>query len=181
MTEAIDELKEKEFKDLYKGTEHEKKAFVKETVLDTDFELLFPDDYVNNITERLNLYKKLSDLKDEDQLQKFENELIDRFGEIPNQVSDLLNSVRIKWIAISMGLERVLMKKGKLVGYFVADQQSAFYQSPIFTKVLHYVQHHSATVHMKEKQTRNGLRLIITLDGITSVNKALKGLELFKE
>lgn len=179
LAEAIDELKEKEFKDLYVGTEHEKKDFVKETVIDTDFELLFPDDYVNNITERLNLYNKLSDLKDEEQLLKFETELVDRFGEIPKQVEDLLNSVHIKRIAIAMGLERVLMKQGKLVGYFVADQQSSFYQSASFGKVLQYVQDHPEIAKMKEKQTRNGLRLIITFDEITSVNKALSSLKKF--
>ena len=112
LAEAIDELKEKEFKELYLGTEHELKDFVKETVIDTDFELLFPDDYINNITERLNLYNKLSELKTEEELQKYEADLIDRFGELPLQAIDLLNSVRIKWIAATIGLERVLMKQG---------------------------------------------------------------------
>jgi transcription-repair coupling factor (superfamily II helicase) len=179
LAEAIDELKEKEFKGLYAEMEGEKKNYVKETVIDTDFELLFPDDYVNNITERLNLYNKLGELQNEAELKKFENELIDRFGELPKPVQDLLDSVRIKWIAIAMGLERILMKKGKLVGYFVADQQSAFYQSAAFTKVLQYVQNHSQSVTMKEKQTRNGLRLIITFDKITSIEKALKALDFF--
>ncbi|PVW15386.1 transcription-repair coupling factor [Marixanthomonas spongiae] len=181
LSEAIDELKEKEFKDLYEGTEHEKKDFVKETVLDTDFELLFPDDYINNITERLNLYTKLNQLKTEEELQQFEKELIDRFGELPEEAVDLLNSVRIKWIAIKMGLERVIMKKNKLVGYFVSDQQSAYYQSPAFTKVLQYVQNHPQRVTMKEKKTRNGLRLLLTFDKITSVDKALEALTPFRE
>lgn len=181
LSEAIDELKEKEFKSLYEETEGPKKDFVKETTIDTDFELLFPDDYVNNITERLNLYTKLNGLKNEEELEKFEKELLDRFGELPKQAEDLLNSVRIKWIAISMGLERVVMKKKKMVGYFVADQQSAFYQSPSFTKVLQYVQSHPQKVSMKEKQTRNGLRLLLTFDGINSVDNALRVLEPFKE
>ena len=179
LAEAIDELKEKEFKHIYTDAEKEKRNFVKETVIDTDFELLFPDDYVNNITERLNLYTKLNEIKDEITLQKFENELIDRFGELPQPAVDLFNSVRIKWVAIAMGLERVVMKKGKLVGYFVSDQQSAFYQSEAFTKVLQYVQSHSSTVKMKEKQTRSGLRLILTFEGIVSINKALKALNSF--
>ena len=102
LAEAIDELKEKEFKNLYEETEGPKKNFVKEMTIDTDFELLFPDDYVNNITERLNLYTKLNELKTEAELQKFEKELLDRFGEMPKPAEDLLNSVRIKWIAISM-------------------------------------------------------------------------------
>ena len=181
LSEAIDELKEKEFKDLYEGTEHEKKDFVKETVLDTDFELLFPDDYVNNITERLNLYTKLNQLNTEEELQKFEKELIDRFGELPEEAVDLLNSVRIKWIAIKMGLERIIMKKNKLVGYFVSDQQSAYYQSPAFTNVLQYVQNHPQRVTMKEKKTRNGLRLLLTFDRITSVDKALEALAPFQK
>ena len=180
LSEAIEELKEKEFKGLYADTPQEKKKFVKETSLDTDFELLFPDDYVNNITERLNLYNKLGGLENEEQLLQFEKDLVDRFGETPIQVVDLLNSVRIKWIAISMGLERILMKKGKLVGYFIADQQSGFYQSPAFTKVLQYAQSHSNIASMKEKKTRNGLRLIITFDHITSVERALNAITHFR-
>ena len=181
LAEAIEELKEKEFKNLYEETEGPKKNFVKEMTIDTDFELLFPDDYVNNITERLNLYTKLNELKTETELQEFEKELLDRFGEIPKQAEDLLNSVRIKWIAISMGLERLVMKQKKMVGYFVADQQSAFYQSAAFTKVLQYVQSHPQNVTMKEKQTRNGLRLLLTFEGIPSVDKALRALGSFSE
>ena len=181
LAEAIEELKDKEFKSLYDETEGPKINFVKEMTIDTDFELLFPDDYVNNITERLNLYTKLNELKNEAELQKFEKELLDRFGEMPKQAVDLLNSVRIKWMAISMGLERVIMKQKKLVGYFVADQQSAFYQSSSFTKMLQYVQSHPQKVKMKEKQTRNGLRLLLTFEEIYSVDKALQALKPFSE
>ncbi|WP_313114759.1 transcription-repair coupling factor [Aequorivita sediminis] len=183
LSEAIEELKEKEFKDLYEDSSAplSNKKFVKEITIDSDFELLFPDDYVNNITERLNLYTKLNELKDENELQKFEKELLDRFGELPIQAEDLLNSVRLKWLAISMGLERLVIKNNKMVGYFIANQQSAFYQSPTFTKVLQYVQSHPQKVTMKEKQTRNGLRLLLTFENITSVNKALQAMELFKD
>uniref|UniRef100_UPI0030DAA08F TRCF domain-containing protein n=1 Tax=uncultured Planktosalinus sp. TaxID=1810935 RepID=UPI0030DAA08F len=177
LAEAIEELKEKEFKDLYK--DEKDKKYIKETVIDTDFEILFPDDYVNNITERLNLYNKLSDLKTEEALQQFEKELEDRFGELPVQVIDLLNSVRIKWIAIQMGLERVVMKQGKFVGYFIADQQSGFYQSEAFQKVLQFVQSQSGLVKIKEKQTRTGLRLLLSFEHVKSVKQALKVLERF--
>lgn len=183
LSEAIEELKEKEFKDLYEDSSAplSNKKFVKEITIDSDFELLFPDDYVNNITERLNLYTKLNELKDENELKKFEKELLDRFGELPIQAEDLLNSVRLKWLAISMGIERLVIKNNKMVGYFIANQQSAFYQSPTFTKVLQYVQSHPQKVTMKEKQTRNGLRLLLTFENITSVNKALQAMELFKD
>tara|TARA_A100000171_G_scaffold52879_2_gene73959 strand:- start:4352 stop:7699 length:3348 start_codon:yes stop_codon:yes gene_type:complete len=183
LAEAIEELKEKEFKDLYTETDKEFKnrKFVKEVVIDTDFELLFPDDYVNNITERLNLYTKLNELKTEPELQKFEKELLDRFGELPEEVEDLLNSVRIKWMAIAMGLERVVMKKGRFIGYFISDQQSDFYQSPAFSKMLQFVQTHSQTVKMKEKQTRNGLRLLLTIEKVTSVRRVLDVLLKFQQ
>ncbi|MGB5818490.1 MAG: transcription-repair coupling factor [Saonia sp.] len=174
LAEAIEELKENEFKELYEEVEGTAKTFVKDTQIDSDFELLFPDDYINNITERLNLYTQLNEVKDETELQKFETELIDRFGELPTQVEDLLNSVRIKWIANAIGLEKIVMKKGKLIGYFIADQQSDFYQSIIFTRVLQFVQTHTDICKMKEKQTRNGLRLLLVFEQITSVEKALK-------
>lgn len=176
LNEAIEELKENEFKDLYQE-DHSEKEYVKDITIDSDFELLFPDDYVNNITERLNLYTKLNEIKTEAELQKFEADLIDRFGEMPKQVVDLLNSVRVKWIATKIGLEKVVMKHGKLIGYFINDQQSAFYQSHGFTKVLQFIQAHPQAVKMKEKQTRTGLRLLLTFEHIKTVKQALSVLQ----
>jgi len=182
LTEAIEELKENEFKSLYQEVEgHIDKVFVKETQIDSDFELLFPDDYVNNITERLNLYTQLNQVKEEAGLQEFETQLIDRFGALPTQVEDLLNSVRVKWIANSIGLERAVLKKQRLVGYFIADQQSEFYQSSSFTKVLQFVQQHGHLCTLKERKTRNGLRLLLTFEGIISINKALEAIEPLKK
>ncbi len=181
LAEAIEELKENEFKDLYEEVEgHKEKIFVKDTQIDSDFELLFPDAYINNITERLNLYTELNQVKDEAGLQKFESDLVDRFGELPTQAEDLLNSVRIKWIANSIGIEKIVMKQGKLIGYFIADQQSQFYQTPVFTKVLQFVQKRPQLCTMKEKKTRNGLRLLLVFDKIRSVDRAFLALEPLK-
>ena len=178
LNEAIEELKENEFREIYNEEEDlETKEFVKDPQIDTDFELLFPDAYINNITERLNLYTKLNELKTEEELQQYERELVDRFGELPTQAVDLLNSVRLKWIAAHIGLEKIIMKKGKLVGYFISDQNSRFYQTANFTKILQYVQTHPHACKMKEKQTRSGLRLLLTFEKITSVDKALKALK----
>ncbi|AJR02770.1 transcription-repair coupling factor [Siansivirga zeaxanthinifaciens] len=176
LNEAIEELKENEFKDLYDDNEDDK-VYVKDVTIDSDFELLFPDDYINNIAERLNLYTQLNGLKTEAELQKFEAELIDRFGELPTQVEDLLNSVRIKWIATKVGFEKVIMKQGKFIGYFINDQQSNFYQSNNFTRVLQFVQKNPGACKMKEKQTRNGLRLLLTFEGVKSVNQVLKAIQ----
>ncbi len=173
LNEAIEELKENEFKELYEDDSKEV-VFLKDTQIDTDFELLFPDDYINNITERLNLYTELNAIKTEEDLKAYEKRLIDRFGELPIQAVDLLNSVRIKWIATSIGLEKIILKQDRLIGYFINDQQSPFYQSSIFSKVLHYVQQNPGSCKMKEKQTRNGLRLLLTFDDINTIEKALK-------
>ena len=180
LNEAIEELKENEFRDLYSESETiEDKIFVKETQIDTDFEILFPDDYINNITERLNLYTQLNEIKDEEALIEYEAHLVDRFGELPAEAEDLLNSVRIKWIASKIGLEKIVLKQGKMIGYFVADQQSRFYQTAAFTRVLQYVQTHPNSCKMKEKKTRSGLRLLLTFDKITSIDKALNALKPF--
>ncbi len=176
LAEAIDELKENEFKDLYEEVEGPKRDYVKDVQIDTDFELLFPDDYVNSTTERLNLYTQLNNIEDESSLAEFEQQLVDRFGEIPAQVDDLLNSVRIKWIAKEIGLEKVVMKKSKLIGYFIADQQSGFYQSDRFTRVLQFVQSHSQQCKIKEKETRKGLRLLLVFDKVPTISKALQAI-----
>jgi len=177
LAEAIEELKENEFKELYEEVEgQQEKVYVKDTQLDTDFELLFPDDYINSITERLNLYTQLNEVQDEEGLRIYKKQLTDRFGELPAPAVDLLNSVRIKWIANSIGLEKVVLKKGKFLGYFISDQQSDFYQSAAFTQVLKYVQSNPQTCRLKEKQTRNGLRLLLVFDEVVNVTKALNAI-----
>ena len=176
LNEAIEELKDNEFKELYKD-EKKIKEYVRDVQIDTDFELLIPDDYVNVIAERLNLYKELNDLNSEEDLQIFQNHLIDRFGELPPQVVDLFDSVRIKWLAKSLGLEKVILKNKRMVGYFIADQQSSFFQTSKFTDVLNFLQTNPKICVMKEKETKQGLRLMITFIHISTVQKALQTLE----
>ena len=177
LQEAIEELKENEFKELYPTDTLKPKEYVKEVTIDTDFEILFPDNYINSITERLSLYSKLSNLETEEELQIFETEIIDRFGKIPKQVEDLLNSVRIKWIAKGLGLEKVILKQKRMMGYFVANQQSEFYHTEAFSKMLKYVQQNGKSCVMKEKETKNGLRLLITFIKIDTVKIALEILQ----
>ena len=177
LQEAIEELKENEFKELYPTDNSKPKEYVKEVQIDTDFEILFPDDYINSITERLALYNKLGTLKTEDELQVFETEIIDRFGGFPTQVEDLLDSVRIKWLAKALGLEKIILKQKRMLGYFVSDQQSDFYQTEAFSRMLKYVQQNGKSCVMKEKQTKNGLRLLITFIRIDSVKTALSILQ----
>ncbi|MFB9078272.1 transcription-repair coupling factor [Flavobacterium procerum] len=182
MNEAIEELKENEFKDLYpEENDIDTKEYVKDIQIDADFELLFPDEYINNVSERLVLYNELGAIKDEAGLQEFEKKLIDRFGPLPKQAVALLNSIRIKWIATKVGIEKLVLKQGKMIGYFVSDQQSDYYQSAKFRNVLNFVQKQSSLCKMKEKQTVNGLRLLLTFENVKSIKRALELMELFEE
>ncbi len=179
MNEAIEELKENEFKELYQEeNELETKEFVKDLQIDTDFELLFPDHYINSVNERLNLYNELGMVKDEEGLLVYEQKLIDRFGPLPKEAQALMNSIRIKWIATRLGIEKLVMKQAKMIGYFVGDQQSDYYQSPRFHKVLQFVQQNGNLCKMREKETKNGLRLLLTFENVKSIKKALELMEM---
>jgi len=182
MNEAIEELKDNEFKDLYDETQSiDDKVYVKDIVIESDFEILFPDDYINNITERLALYNELSTLKSEEELVAYEKRLIDRFGALPKAAVNLMDSVRMKWIASQLGIEKLIMKQGKMIWYFISDQQSDYYQSNQFGKILKFVQLYPKLGELKEKNTKNGLRLLFTFDQVKSVNKALEILQKLKQ
>ena len=185
LNEAIEELKEDEFASLYEedasstlgtGSAFAKaqKDYVKDTVIDTDFTLLFPDDYINSVAERYTLYTDLNKVKTEEELAAFEAKLVDRFGPLPEEAEDLLDSVRIKWVATKIGLEKVVMKKGKLTGFFIADQQSPFFQSPAFGRVLQYVQENAYRLQLKEKKTTKGLRLLLKSDDAKKVQDVVR-------
>ena len=179
MNEALDELKENEFKDLYPEENNlETKEYVKDLQIDTDFELLFSDEYINNVSERLRLYNELGAVKNEEELIVFQNKLIDRFGSLPPRAKALMNSIRIKWIATHIGIEKLVMKQGKMIGYFISDQQSDYYQSNRFNQVLQFVQKNSSICKMKEKQTPAGLRLLLTFDNVKNTRTALELMEL---
>jgi transcription-repair coupling factor (superfamily II helicase) len=179
MNEAIDELKENEFKDLYENEDSGvEKEYVKELQIDTDFELLFSDEYINNVTERLSLYNELGNVKNEEELVVFQNKLIDRFGPMPPRANALMNSIRIKWIATRVGIEKLVMKKGKMIGYFVADQNSDFYTSKRFQQMLQFVQKNTNICVMKEKQTPAGLRLLLTFDNVKTTRRALELMQM---
>ena len=122
----------------------------------------------------MTLYNELALIKDEENLLKYEQKLIDRFGALPKEAIALLNSICIKWKATSIGIEKLVMKQGKMVGYFVGDQQSDFYQSNRFMKMVQFVQTNSNLCKMKEKETKNGLRLLVTFENVKSINKALE-------
>lgn len=181
LSEAISELKENDFKDLFE-TKKDDAKFVKKCQIDTDFEILIPDDYISNITERLSLYNKLNSIQNENELTIYKNNLEDRFGEVPYQVLDLLNSVRIKWMATELGFERLVMKKTKFIAYFISDQKSDYFNSEIFSKILIFVQKYHEVCKLKEKQNKSGQTILsLVIDNIHSVDNALGMIEKMNE
>jgi transcription-repair coupling factor (superfamily II helicase) len=159
LNEAIDELRESEFKELFKDRNSDQLTqFVKDCILETDLEVRIPDDYVNNVAERLSLYQQMDNVKTEEGLDAFVKELIDRFGPIPPPVEELIRSFRLRWLAQELGIERLVLKSGKMIGYFIANPKSPYYESPVFTKVLDYMQKHPMEVKLSEKNDK--LRII---------------------
>ncbi|MBV2165056.1 MAG: transcription-repair coupling factor, partial [Kaistella sp.] len=132
MQEALEELQnDEEFSELFENEEDRKKLFKsnKEVNIDTDLELMLPDSYVQSIEERLSLYQKLAEIQNKEDLQKFENELTDRFGKLPSEAKNLLKSVELKWIAAEIGFDKIVLKNGVFLGYFPPNPQDKFYQS----------------------------------------------------
>ncbi|MDR1876520.1 MAG: transcription-repair coupling factor [Flavobacteriaceae bacterium] len=172
LNEAIEELKENEFSDLFEE-ENEKKDFVSEVQIDTDFELLLPDEYVNKVEERFSLYQKLSDITDEKGLTLFKDELLDRFGVLPEETLELLGSVQLKWIAKHLGFEKLVIKNRVLLAYFPANAQSKYYQSDTFKKILDYLQQYPEEAFLKQKNINEGLLLYLRKDHISTVQTVL--------
>jgi len=173
LQEAINELKENEFKSLYSNLESNTlKNYVKEIQIETDLELFIPDYYVNIVTERLNIYNKLSQIKTEIELINFEKDLKDRFGSIPDQVIDLLDSIRLKWKASKIGIEKLILKKNQCRAFFISDQNSNFFQSSEFSKILSWVQKNGDKVKLKEKETKTGLKLLLVIKDISNIQDA---------
>jgi transcription-repair coupling factor (superfamily II helicase) len=160
LNEAVSELKEDEFADLYReelDAKSEEKSFVSDTQVETDLELMFPSDYIENVSERMNLYRELDNVKNEEELRAFEERLIDRFGKIPPQAQDLLLLVRLRWVAIRVGFERLTLKNGRMTGYFISMENSPYYQSSAFGKVLTYLQAHAARTRLRENGDKRSI------------------------
>ncbi len=175
LDEAIQELKETDFKELFKE-ELSNKEFVDDCILETDLHLLLPDDYVNDITERLSLYRELDGCKNLDELEQFKVRLKDRFGEIPETTLELTKALELRWMAKEIGFEKLVLKQQSLIGTFVSDEKSAYYESDKFTKVLDFIKQNPKKGEMSEK---NG-RLRMKFTNVNSVNQALSKLFLLK-
>ena len=177
LNEAIAELKEtdlpeQEIKDevVEKPAGDSKiKSYVADFQIDTDLEIMFPDEYVSNISERIRLYKELNEIENEDSLLLFEKKLVDRFGTLPVPALALLDIVRIKWIAVRLGIEKILLKNNLLIANFISDPDSQFYRSRHFVSIMNYVNRHQGQITVKQKEKK----LSLTITDVKSVATAI--------
>lgn len=169
MQEALEELKDDEnFENIFENEEDRNKLFksTKEVNIDTDLELMLPDDYVSSTEERLSLYQKLADIQSAKELEQFENELIDRFGKLPDEAINLLKSVELKWLAAEIGFDKLVVKNKVFLGYFPANPQDKFYQSEKFKKIIAYLTQNPADATLKEKNNQ----LMMRKDNVKNVD-----------
>ncbi|MFN8247690.1 MAG: transcription-repair coupling factor [Ferruginibacter sp.] len=166
LDEAIRELKRKEFKDLFKEEIRQQDDFVTDCSIDTDLEILIPDNYVESITERLSLYSRLDNCETEKELQDFHTELNDRFGAVPPQVEDLFTTVRVRKLSVDLGFEKLFLKNDTLKCFFVSNPDSPYFQGETFNGILKFLQ--TGTNKGKLKQVgKNG---ILVVEDIRTMN-----------
>ncbi len=170
LEEAIQELKENEFKDVFKEELEKDRKFVRDVQVDTDVEMLIPDEYVSSINERLALYTELDDIETEEALTKFGEKLRDRFGKVPPVVKELFEGLRLRWICRELGFERVILKNDKLRCYFIENPQSVFYESNIFKQIIQFIASEGNKNGLSIKQSARSL--ILVKDQVKSLKKA---------
>ena len=182
LNEAINELKENEFKDVFEEQQTDSLiSEIDDVTIDTDFEILIPDEYVNNVEERLVLYNTLSNLETTQDLEDFERNLIDRFGPLPQEVEDLLCSVRIKWLAKKFGFERITIKHGVLLCYFIKNSNAQYYQNGSFQTILAKIQQSPYHPQFKEKPQKDGTSaLFLRFEKIHSIQQCYEVLKSFE-
>jgi transcription-repair coupling factor (superfamily II helicase) len=162
LDEAIKELKRTQFKELFKEEISRQDDYVQDCTIDTDLEILIPDDYVENITERLSLYSRLDNCETEEELQAMEQELIDRFGPLPTEVQELFITVRCRKLAVELGFERMILKNDSVKCYFINKPDSPYFESQTFNNILQYLQ----TGNNKAKLKQVGKLFMIVVEPV---------------
>jgi transcription-repair coupling factor (superfamily II helicase) len=155
--------------------EEKKKVWVNDCQIDTDLELLLPDSYVTNITERLLLYKELDNLESEADLEAFEVKLRDRFGPVPKATRELMDAIRLRKAAKELAFEKVVLKQKTFVGYFVNNPKSTFYGSAFFGQMMQYLTKYPQKARIKERNNK----LTLVIENISGVHAAVEALNQF--
>ena len=185
LNEAIEELKESDFRELFAAEAEEKQEYVRECTIETDLEVLIPDEYVSSVSERLLLYKELNDIgvdgdaganvtNVEEELSAYRSRLEDRFGPVPPCVDELISTITLRRMAKAFGIEKLILKQDRMVCHLVSNQQSPFYQSPNFTKLITYIQANPRRATLKETPER----LSLSIANVKTIASALEQLRL---
>jgi transcription-repair coupling factor (superfamily II helicase) len=172
LDEAVQELRESEFKDLFETKPGDLKMTLPDTVIETDLQVVIPERYVSNISERLALYTRLDSLSSEDELTAFHQEVLDRFGPIPDEVENLIKMVNVRWKAEQLYLEKLTLKNNILKGYFVSNGNDSravdsFFTSDQFGRVIEYIKRNPSTCSLRESKER----LVFTHTNVFSVEQ----------
>ncbi len=183
LNEALVELKQNEFKESFNDTQEQKPesvtgdfenmVFVSDCYIDTDLEIMIPEDYIENVPERINFYRKIDAIENEEELQQFKDILTDRFGPMPEPVKELMEVVKLRRTAIDMGIERVILKSNKMIVHFISDNTSLFYKTSKFQTILINMQKLGNNCRMQEKNDK----LTLSIESVKSVKQALVYLE----
>ena len=179
LDEAVQELKEDEFKELF-ASEFEKKALDAlkiDCAIETDLQILIPEQYVSSISERLSLYTRLDSLENEQELTDFQNSLVDRFGPLPDDVKDLIETVKLRWLAEKLGFEKLVLKNHSMKCHFVSQEKQTYFQSDVFGEILQYVQKNPKKCRLKEQKDR----LILIFEEVKSIRQGKKILAEMEE
>ncbi|OIP84684.1 MAG: transcription-repair coupling factor [Porphyromonadaceae bacterium CG2_30_38_12] len=157
LNEAVHELKDEEFSELY-ADEMEKdnlsSNYVTDCQIDSDLALMFTEAYIENVSERISMYRELDSITNETDLQAFEQRIEDRFGKIPDESQSLLLVVRLRWLAMQFGVEKLILKNEKMTIYFISNPSSNFYQSDYFGKILQFMTAHPRLCQLREQNGR---------------------------
>lgn len=179
LTQAVTELKNDEFQDLYaeqiaQGEAISGDDFVDDCAVESDLEMYFPDNYVPGSSERMLLYRELDNIERDEELEAYRQRLIDRFGPVPRQGEELMLVVPLRRVGRRLGCEKIILRQGRMQMQFVSNTQSAFYQSAAFGRVINYIGYHPRRCNLKE---RNGKRSMV-VSQVASVKEAV---EILKE
>lgn len=175
LTQAVTELKNDEFQDLYaeqiaQGEAISGDDFVDDCAVESDLEMYFPDNYVPGSSERMLLYRELDNIERDEELEAYRQRLIDRFGPVPRQGEELMLVVPLRRVGRRLGCEKIILRQGRMQMQFVSNTQSAFYQSAAFGRVINYIGYHPRRCNLKEK---NGKRSMV-VSQVASVKKAVE-------
>ncbi|GHT72869.1 transcription-repair-coupling factor [Bacteroidia bacterium] len=175
LTEAVQELKNEEFSDLYKDENQVDTGenYVTETNVESDLELLFPASYIPNDSERILLYRELDGMETEEEIEQFRQKLLDRFGQIPQRGEELIKIVRLRRMAKKLGIDKIVLKNGQMNLLLIQNPESPYYQSEAFDKLLEFVKDHYKICSLSEKNNRRA----VSIQKVDTVEKAVAILE----